>query len=80
MANLALDGPEVLADPPSVSGLRVVSAHESGPAGGDETQDPLVADISACVARLRDHIYRLNLGSLLVEAGCDLFDLGAKDD
>jgi len=37
--------------------------------------DHLLDEIASCLAQVRDHIYRANVGAMVVEAGCHLFDL-----
>ena len=49
--------------------------HDSG--GRSRQADDLLNEIASCLARVRDHVYGANVGRLVVEAGCDLFDLGA---
>lgn len=41
--------------------------------------DPLLEELASCLARVREHIYRVNVGGLVVEAGCDLFGLTPDD-
>jgi len=48
-----------------------------GSGGRSRQADDLLNEIASCLARVRDHVYGANVGGLVVEAGCDLFDLGA---
>jgi hypothetical protein len=36
-------------------------------------RDDLLDEIASCLSRVRDHVYRANVGGLVVEAGGDLF-------
>ena len=42
-----------------------------------DTSDPFLEEVSSCLARVRDHIYRSNLGGTLVRAGCEILGLSA---
>jgi len=53
--------------------------NRSGEFGGRSRQaDDLLEQIASCLGRVRDHIYGANVGGLMVEAGCDLFDLEGR--